>query len=63
MEYVKHILQTLILKCILAVDLKTPPGSLYQGEPKGVRAGCTLTLSDEDFVQLANGELNAQQVW
>jgi 3-hydroxyacyl-CoA dehydrogenase/3a,7a,12a-trihydroxy-5b-cholest-24-enoyl-CoA hydratase len=44
------------------VDLKTPPGSIYEGEPQGVKPGCTLTLSDDDFVGLATGELNPQQV-
>ena len=45
-----------------AVDLKNPPGAVYSGEPKGEKAGCTLTLSDDDFIGLVNGELKAQQV-
>lgn len=44
------------------MDLKTPPGALYEGEPQGTRPGCTMTLSDDDFVALATGELNPQQV-
>ena len=45
-----------------AVDLKNPPGAVYSGEPKREKAGCTLTLSDDDFIGLVNGELKAQQV-
>lgn len=41
-----------------AVDLKS--GQLYEGEPKGISADTTLTLSDEDFVNLALGKLNPQ---
>lgn len=47
---------------LVAVDLKNPPGVIYEGEPQGVRAGCTLTISDDDFVGLANGDLNPQKV-
>lgn len=47
---------------LVAVDLKNPPGAIYEGEPQGVRAGCTLTISDDDFVGLANGDLNPQKV-
>ena len=42
--------------------MKNPPGSVYPGEPK-TKPGCTLTLSDDDFVALVNGKLNAQEVW
>ena len=46
-----------------AVDLKTPPGAVYRGPPKdGVKPGCTLTISDEDFVSIASGKLSAQKV-
>lgn len=44
------------------MDLKNAPGAIYQGEPQGEKAGCTLTLSDEDFMGLVNGDLKAQQV-
>ena len=46
----------------VAVDLKNPPGRLYRGEPQGVKAGCTMTIDDDNFVALANGDLNPQQV-
>ena len=46
----------------VAVDLKNPPGSVYRGDPKGQKASCTMTLSDEDFGALAMGQLNPQQV-
>ena len=45
-----------------AVDLKNAPGAIYPGEPRGEKPGCTLTLSDQDFVGLVNGEVKAQQV-
>ena len=45
-----------------AVDLKNPPGAVYYGEPRGEKAGCTLTLSDKHFMGLVSGELKAQQV-
>ena len=47
---------------VTAVDLKNAPGAVYSGEPKGEKAGCTLTLSDENFVGLVNGDLKPQQV-
>ena len=46
----------------LAADLKNSPGAIYPGQPKKQRAGCTITLTDEDYVALANGDLNPQQV-
>ena len=45
-----------------AVDLKNAPGAIYPGEPRGEKPGCTLTLSDQDFVGLVNGEVKAEQV-
>jgi len=45
-----------------AVDLKNQPGSIYSGEPKGIKPGCILTLSDDNFVGLVAGDLNPQQV-
>lgn len=45
------------------VDLKNQPGAIYSGEPKGIKPGCTLTLSDESFVGLVNGDLNPQQAF
>ena len=37
--------------------------SVYQGEVKAGKAGCTLTLSDEDFCALATGKLDAMQAF
>ena len=46
-----------------ALDLKAPPGAVYRGPPKdGVKPGCTLTVSDADFISIAAGNLSAQKV-
>jgi hypothetical protein len=45
-----------------AVDLKNAPGSVYEGPPQGAKAGCTLTLSDDDFLGFVTGTLNPQKV-
>lgn len=47
---------------LAAADLKNAPGAIYQGEPKGAKAACTFTLSDEDFMALAEGKMDPQQV-
>jgi 3-hydroxyacyl-CoA dehydrogenase/3a,7a,12a-trihydroxy-5b-cholest-24-enoyl-CoA hydratase len=54
-----------LLECLspAAVDLKNAPGAVYYGEPRGERAGCTLTLSDDHFMGLVSGELKAQQLF
>jgi 3-hydroxyacyl-CoA dehydrogenase/3a,7a,12a-trihydroxy-5b-cholest-24-enoyl-CoA hydratase len=44
-------------------DLKNAPGAVYYGEPRGEKAGCTLTLSDDNFIGLVSGELKAQQLF
>ena len=36
----------------IVVDLKAKPGDIYQGEPKGNKADCILTLEDADMVAL-----------
>lgn len=40
------------------MDLKN--GKVYEGAPKDSKPNTTLTLSDEDFVDLAQGKLNPQ---
>lgn len=40
------------------MDLKT--GTVYEGSPKEGKPNTTLTISDEDFVELAQGKLNPQ---
>lgn len=46
------------------VDLKSSPPSVYRGEPKaGTKAGVTLTMSDEDLVDMASGKLPGQKAF
>ncbi|KAL5482279.1 hypothetical protein EMCRGX_G022586 [Ephydatia muelleri] len=45
------------------VDLKNPPGAIYRGTPRNEKAGCTLTLSDELFVDMASGKITGQQAF
>lgn len=45
-------------KLFLAIDLKNL--KLYEGEPKDVKADTTLTVNDEDFVDVALGKMNPQ---
>lgn len=33
---------------------------MYEGPPKGVTADTTLTVSDDDFVDIALGKINPQ---
>lgn len=41
-----------------AIDLKS--AKLYEGAPNGVSADTTLTVSDDDFVDIALGKINPQ---
>ena len=43
------------------VDLKNGDGSVYEGDVEG--ADCTITMDDDDFVELANGRLNAMMAF
>lgn len=36
---------------------------MYEGQPKGAKPDTTLTLSDDDFVNIALGKLNPQQAF
>ncbi|GMS85386.1 hypothetical protein PENTCL1PPCAC_7561 [Pristionchus entomophagus] len=41
------------------MDLKSPPGDVYEGTPKaGAKPNVTVTIEDEVFVALAAGELD-----
>ena len=44
------------------VDLKNGNGSVYSGAAKE-KAGCTLTVSDDDLVSLAGGKLDAMKAF
>ena len=46
-----------------ATDLKNGSGSVYPGEPQQGKAGCTLTLSDDDLVDMVTGKLDGQKVY
>lgn len=47
-----------ILSIFSAIDLKSI--KLYQGPPKGVNADTTITVADDDFVDIALGKINPQ---
>lgn len=42
----------------LAIDLKNV--KLYEGAPSNISADTTLTVSDDDFVDIALGKINPQ---
>ncbi|KAI8518936.1 SCP2 sterol-binding domain-containing protein 1 [Branchiostoma belcheri] len=42
------------------IDLKTGSGSVYKGTPKQGKPDTTITISDQDFVDLVTGKLNGQ---
>lgn len=51
-------LQEIIMHFMLvAIDLKN--ATVYRGEPKG-KADTTLTVADQDMLDIASGKLNAQ---
>lgn len=43
---------------VLAMDLKN--AKIYEGSPKEGKPNTTLTVSDDDFVDMALGKLNPQ---
>tara|TARA_R110002050_G_scaffold25336_2_gene67526 strand:- start:690 stop:1007 length:318 start_codon:yes stop_codon:yes gene_type:complete len=43
------------------VDLKTAPGRV--AAEKAAKPDCTLTVSDADFIAMAEGKANAQQLF
>ncbi len=49
-----------------AIDLtKTTGGAVYNGKPqdRGAKpADCTITMSDDDFIELASGRLDGKKV-
>lgn len=49
----------MLFGCHLVVDLKAKPGDIYQGEPKGNKADCSLTLEDADMVALVRKTFNS----
>ncbi|XP_059147270.1 peroxisomal multifunctional enzyme type 2-like isoform X2 [Physella acuta] len=46
------------------VDMKSSPtGEVYEGTPRAGKADCTLTLTDDNFVDLVSGKLDAQKAF
>ncbi len=43
------------------IDLKSPPGSVSQGE--AAKPDCTLEISEQDFVDMASGKADAQKLY
>lgn len=52
-------LTTILL--LSAIDLKS--AKLYEGPPQGVKPDTTLTVADDDFVEIALGKLNPQSAF
>lgn len=49
--------------CFLALDFKSATPSVYLGDVQnGEKANATVTVADNDFVDIAAGKLNAQKV-
>lgn len=44
-------------------DLKGDSASVYEGAPKAGTPGCTMTMDDQDFVDMAAGKLNGQKAF
>lgn len=54
----------LVGNLLTAVDLSKAPGAVYTGPPKGgAKPNVTLTLEDEDMVELGAGKLNPQKAF
>ena len=47
---------------ILALNLKGSSPSVFPGAPKSGNADCTMTMSDQTFVELSSGKLTGQKV-
>lgn len=61
-KQVKGVIQFDVSGGAWVVDLKNGSGSVYEGKAKG-KPDMTLSVSDDDFVKLAAGKLNAQQAF
>jgi len=54
-----------VCACVyLAVDLRTDSAAaVYRGQPRAdVKPDCTITVSDSDFIDMAAGKLDANEV-
>lgn len=49
---------------LAAIDLKNGRGAVYEGTPhNGEKPNVTLTIDDDDMVQLTAGKLNPQKAF
>lgn len=48
---------------VYTADLKNKPGQVKQGTIDGVKPDCTLTVADEDYLDISTGKTNAQQAF
>lgn len=62
MKYIRNNMEShSILSLFLAIDLKNL--KLYEGSPKDIKADTTLTVNDDDFVDIALGKMNPQMAF
>jgi len=45
------------------VDLKNGKGAVYEGEPKGIKPDCIMTISDDDYFDMATGKFDGQSAF
>ena len=62
-QHEQNCLMVVMLCACAAVDMKIgKAGEVYEGQPRGGKADCTLTIDDENFMALHAGKLAPQQV-
>ena len=52
----------IMLSLSIAVDCKKNPGECYNGPCKNGKPGVTVSVEDDDFMDLATGDLNGPKV-
>ena len=61
-SYTQNSFKTTFLLLSTVVDLKKGNGEIYEGILKSGKADCTITVSDDNFMDLVAGKLDGQQV-